>query len=144
MAALTGPRNTPQRGEYFFSDEAQAKTNVVLYHGAMACVDSTGYLIPAATATGLKRVCRVNCSPERKLDMTGLSSGTKSAKIEFGVFRWNNSSAGDAIAQADVGNDCYIVDDNTVAKTNGSSTRSVAGKIMAVDSSGVWVFHPVS
>ena len=41
--------------------------------------------------------------------------------------------------QADVGADCYIVDDQTVAKTNGTNTRSVAGKIIAVDADGVWV-----
>ena len=47
--------------------------------------------------------------------------------------------AADAIVRADVGADCYIVDDQTVAKTNGSNTRSVAGKIIAVDADGVWV-----
>lgn len=40
---------------------------------------------------------------------------------------------------ADIGSDCYIVDDQTVAKTNGTNTRSVAGKIMDVDAQGVWV-----
>jgi hypothetical protein len=38
-----------------------------------------------------------------------------------------------------IGNDCYIVDDQTVAKTNGTATRSIAGKIRAVDAQGVWV-----
>ena len=38
-----------------------------------------------------------------------------------------------------MGSDCYIVDDQTVAKTNGTNTRSVAGKIIAVDADGVWV-----
>ena len=33
----------------------------------------------------------------------------------------------------------YIVDDQTVAKTNGSSTRSAAGTIVDVDAQGVWV-----
>jgi hypothetical protein len=32
-----------------------------------------------------------------------------------------------------------VVDDQTVAKTNGSSTRSVAGIVRQVDSDGVWV-----
>ena len=60
-------------------------------------------------------------------------------QVKRGTFKYGNSSAGDLIAQADVGADCYIVDDQTVAKTNGSSTRSVAGKIIAVDADGVWV-----
>jgi hypothetical protein len=33
----------------------------------------------------------------------------------------------------------FIVDDETVAKTNGSSTRSVAGICRGVDAQGVWV-----
>jgi hypothetical protein len=46
---------------------------------------------------------------------------------------FQNSTAGDLIAQADVGTDCYIVDDQTVAKTSGTNTRSVAGKVQEVD-----------
>ena len=34
---------------------------------------------------------------------------------------------------------CYIVDDQTVAKTDGSSARSKAGTIVNVDDQGVWV-----
>ena len=50
-----------------------------------------------------------------------------------------NSAAADQITAADIGNDCYGVDDQTVAKTNGANTRSVAGKIYDVDAQGVWV-----
>ena len=49
----------------------------------------------------------------------------------------------DAIAQADVGKVCFIVDDQTVAKTNGGNTRSPAGIVdgMACRFGGgnVWV-----
>lgn len=145
MAALTGPRNTKERGQYYRSEEQFAKTNVVFYQGQMVAVDATGYIAPAVTSTALKRVCRVNLTGIgllRSLDMTGLASGSKKVKIEFGEFLWNNSASADQITQADVGNQCYVVDDNTVAKTSGSSTRSVAGTIMEVDTSGqVWVLH---
>ena len=50
-----------------------------------------------------------------------------------------NSAAGDAITRAEIGDVCYIVDDETVAKTNGTSTRSAAGTIRDVDAQGVWV-----
>ena len=43
------------------------------------------------------------------------------------------------IAAADIGNNCYVVDDQTVAKTNGTNSRSVAGKVHDVDAIGVWV-----
>ena len=52
---------------------------------------------------------------------------------------FGNSTSTDAITLADVGSDCYIVDDQTVAKTNGSGTRSRAGRVFDVDSEGVWV-----
>lgn len=39
-----------------------------------------------------------------------------------GVFRFGNLS-GDAVTQANVGVDCYIVDDQTVAKTDGADAQ---------------------
>jgi hypothetical protein len=141
MSATTGPRNTRERGEFNRSEEQLAKTALVFNNGAMVAVDATGYLVPVITSTALKRFGRVNLSPERVVSTVGLASGVKTLKIEFGEFCWANSTAGDAIAQADVGNACYAVDDQTVAKTDGTGTRSVAGKIMAVDSSGVWVLQ---
>jgi hypothetical protein len=40
---------------------------------------------------------------------------------------------------ADVGKQCYLVDDQTVAKTDGTNTRSPAGFVRDVDADGVWV-----
>ncbi len=56
-----------------------------------------------------------------------------------GIFAYENSSAADEITKADIGKDCYIVDDQSVAKTDGTGTRSVAGKVFDVNSHGVWV-----
>jgi hypothetical protein len=55
------------------------------------------------------------------------------------VFRWENSANADLITQAEVGTDCYIVDDQTVAKTSATNTRSKAGRVVSVDDAGVWV-----
>ena len=60
-------------------------------------------------------------------------------EVERGVFAFDNSTAGDAIAQADVGNNAYIVDDQTVAKTDGGGTRSIAGVIEGFDGTSVLV-----
>ena len=48
-------------------------------------------------------------------------------------------TAADAITLADIGKDCFIVDDQTVAKTDGAGTRSRAGRVFDVDADGVWV-----
>ena len=47
--------------------------------------------------------------------------------------------AGDPCLVTDIGAKCWIVDDQTVAKTNGTGTRSPAGIIEDVDANGVWV-----
>ena len=45
----------------------------------------------------------------------------------------------DLIAKADIGAICYVVDNQTVAKTDNSTARKAAGKIIDVDADGVWV-----
>ncbi|MFZ1680357.1 MAG: hypothetical protein WAT70_05000, partial [Rhizobiaceae bacterium] len=88
-----------------------------------------------ATATTLTAAGRA----EQRVDNSDGAAAAKSIRVRSGVFRWNNSAAGDAITAAEIGDECFIVDDNTVAKTNGGATRSVAGKIVNVDAHGVWV-----
>ena len=92
-------------------------------------------LVPSATATTLKAVG----VSEHRADNTGGAAGAIRVRCRKGPHRFANSAAADAIALTDVGSDCYIVDDQTVAKTNGTNTRSVAGKVFDVDADGVWV-----
>jgi hypothetical protein len=60
------------------------------------------------------------------------------------VFRWDNSTGNEAVTRAQIGDACYIVDDQTVAKTDGAAgqnpaTRSPAGTVVDLDDDGVWV-----
>ena len=109
------------------------KANAVIDQGNLVCLDSTGYAILATEATNLLPVGRA----EESVDATGLSSGAITIKCRLGAFKFKNSSAGDAIGVTELLKDCYIVDGETVAKTNGGATRSVAGKVLAVESDGV-------
>ena len=114
MPALTSGRTTPRRtGDLLTLPVAAAK---VCWAGGLACRDGDG-----------------NATPGR-----GVAKAV-TVEIEKGIFRFDNSSAADLIATADIGADCYVVDDQTVAKTNGGGQRSVAGKIFDVDAQGVWV-----
>lgn len=137
MAALTAARvGTKQYGTQSGIPEMYEipqKGSTTLYPGA-GVVLNAGYAAPATTAAGLISVGRCE-----SLSANTGADGAVIARIRPGVFPFNNSAAGDAIAQADVGADCYWVDDNTVAKTSNSSARSRAGKIIKVDSDGVWV-----
>lgn len=130
--ALSSDRNTHKRAGDLF---VYLLSNVKAFAGGIACVNSSGYAVPGSTTTGLKCVGRFN----EQVDNSGGSAGDKSIEIEAGIFRFDNSASDDAITLADVGNVCYIVDDETVAKTSGTNTRSPAGIVEDVDSGGVWV-----
>lgn len=132
MTALTADRNTKQRlGDV---GEFPVKAATKCYQGSLAVLNA-GYAAPGTTAVGLIALGRF----EETADNTSGAAGAIKARVQRGSFLFANSAAGDLIAQADVGADCYIVDDQTVAKTNGTSTRSRAGKIVAVETAGVWV-----
>ncbi|MHB8808960.1 MAG: hypothetical protein ACYC9M_02965 [Desulfobulbaceae bacterium] len=131
--ALTADRDTPKReGQKLGVPMAAGAKG---YAGGIACLNAAGYAVPASTATTLKAVGRFN---EQVDNATG-QNGDLTAEVERGVFRFKNSAAADEITVAEVGTVAYLVDDETVAKTSGTNTRSRAGFIVDVDSLGVWV-----
>lgn len=133
MTALAQDRNTIRRDGIEFSLPVAAAKKI--FAGALVARDVDGNATPGATATTLLGVGRA----EEYVDNSSGAAGDKSVKIRKGVFQFANSSGGDQITAADIGKDCYIVDDQTVAKTDGGITRSIAGRIFDVDSNGVWV-----
>jgi len=131
MVALTADRNTPEMspGERVgLLGAAQS-----IFNGSILMRNASGHLIKGATATGSFGVGRAE-DPG-----ASTAAGVTSQRYRPGVFRFANSSAGDLIVVADIGAVCYIVDDQTVAKTNGTNTRSPAGIVEGVDAQGVWV-----
>lgn len=108
--------------------------SAVCYQGGMAMLDG-GYAKPAATAVGKLIIGRF----ERTYNNSGGSAGAITGEVRRGVFKYNNSESGDLITQAQVGTICYAVDDQTVAKTSASATRSVAGVVIQVETDGVYV-----
>jgi hypothetical protein len=132
MVALVRDRNTPSRVGQQFSYPLAA---VKVYAGSIGVIDASGNLTKGSTATGLKCVGRISAQVDNSAGLAGAVKGT----VENGIFLWGNSAAADAITLTEVGNVCYIVDDQTVAKTSGGGTRSPAGIIEDVDSGGVWV-----
>lgn len=131
--ALTSDRNTPSRTGDFRSGPVAAATTI--FAGALVMRNAAGYLTRGATATGAVGVGRA----ERRADNSGGAAGAIQAEYRPGVFRFLNSAGGDAIALDDIGRVCFIVDDETVATTDGTGTRSRAGIVEDVDASGVWV-----
>lgn len=133
MAALAADRNTPERPAVQFEFPVAASTKI--FAGAIVALNSSGLATKGAVSTTLKAVGVA----EALADNSAGSASAITVKVRRGCFRFGNSTSTDAITLAEVGTDCYIVDDQTVAKTNGSSSRSVAGKVRDVDADGVWV-----
>jgi hypothetical protein len=133
MTALTADRSTPSRAGISRSGAVAASTTI--YAGAMLMRDASGYIVEGQTATGLVGVGRA----EKAVDNSAGSAGDKTAEFRPGTFYWAHSAGADEITIADIGQKAYAVDDQTVAKTDGTSTRSPAGIVDDVDANGVWV-----
>lgn len=133
MTALTADRDTSRRENILRNFPVKGATR--LFAGSLVCLDATGFAVKGAVSTTLKAVGRA----EEQVDNTAGADGALRVQVASGVFRFANSAAADLITLADVDAACFIVDDQTVAKTNGTATRSQAGIIRDVDAGGVWV-----
>jgi hypothetical protein len=132
MVALTTERNTRLRiGDLRVEPVA---ATVKIWGGSLIMRNAAGFMTKGATATGCVGVGRA----EKTVDNTG-AAGAASVEYRLGTFLFANSAAGDLITIADIGKVCFIVDDQTVAKTDGTATRSRAGIVDAVEATGVWV-----
>ena len=133
MAALAAPRPTPKRNGDRFSRSVAAGETV--YQGALVALSATGFAIAAATAADIT----ADGMAVETADNADGADGDRTVTVERGVFQFANSAGADEIGAADIGATAYIVDDQTVALTDGGGTRSAAGKIEDVDALGVWV-----
>lgn len=130
--ALSRERNTLSIGDGLIR-EVGLKTNVKIYAGALVVLDA-GVAAPGRTATTLVAIGRA----EQTVDNTGGADNALKVRVRRGVFAFKNK-ADDLVVAADVGKDCYIVDDETVAKTSATNTRSIAGKVFQIDGDQVFV-----
>lgn len=137
MTALASSRDLSKYGGKSLPDigEGPLAASVTIYKGALLVRNSAGYIKPGTTATG-EIAIGVACE-----DVTNSgAAGAKRVTFERGVFPMANSSAGDAIVDpTECDKTVYIVDDQTVAKTDGGGTRSAAGKVERVEGGLVFV-----
>jgi hypothetical protein len=133
MVALTEDRNTPEAiGDL---REGAVGASALIFAGSIVMRNAAGFLIRGATATGSIAVGRA----EQRVDNSAGANGAATLRYKAGTFRFANSASADAITFADIGKACWIVDDQTVARTSGANTRSRAGIVEMVDAQGVWV-----
>jgi hypothetical protein len=114
--------------------------STIIYQGAVVAVNTSGYVVPGAADPTLK----VLGWSRGRIDNSAGAAGAEKVPICRKPIRLANSGAGvDALTNADVGEYCYLADDQTAARTSAGGDRPVAGRVAHVDSSaGVLVeFH---
>jgi hypothetical protein len=132
MTALNSGRNTTMRlGDHRVEPMAAA---VKVFMGAIVMRNAAGHVTKGATAIGCIGVGRASDT----FDNTAGAAGDLRCEYRTGIFGYANHAA-DLVAQADMGKLCYIIDDQTVAKTDGTGTRSPAGYVDGIEGGTVWV-----
>lgn len=130
--ALVRERDTARRELHVLS--MQVAANVRIFKGALVVFDG-GYAAPGRTATGLIAAGRA----EQTIDNRGGAAGAERLNARRGTFCYP-ADPSDPVTQASLGRDCFIVDDGTIAATDGGGTRSRAGKVIDIEPDGrVWV-----
>lgn len=131
MAAQTTDKARPRYGKLKKPMHYPMTADTVIKEGAIVSLVS-GLALEGATATTHTTVGVAR----RRCDNTGGAAGAKYVEVDEGDFPVDNSAASDALANADIGGLVYLVDNNTGAKTNGTSTRSVLGRLVGFFSDG--------
>ena len=150
MAALTAPRKTPQRldASYEVQVDRDVAASTSIFVGALVCLDAAGNLVNGQTAVGLKTDGVAFPSPfgipVSVYDNSSGSAGDIEARVVKGTFKFANSG-GDPVTAAEVGDVCFVEDNQTVSATDGGGAQSEAGRVLSIDpateptGAGVWV-----
>lgn len=130
MTATTEGRNTKRRNADRVSH--LVNTGATIYAGTLVTLlIASGNAVSGGTAAA---GAAVGVAEE-----TVTGDGVKRIETSRGCYQFANSAGADLIGRGDIGNPCYIADNQTVAKTDNSAARKAAGKIIDVDAAGVWV-----
>lgn len=135
MAAITTERRVPRYGMSGKLENYPMAASTKILKGALVMLNASKLAVNGAAATGQTAVGIA----EATVDNSAGAASALTIQIREGVHGFLNSAAGDAIAQADVGADVYIVDNQTVAKTDGTGARSRAGKVIRLEGGLVYV-----
>lgn len=119
---------------------APVKASAQIWQGGLVAL-LAGQAIAARVAANAAELATLKVVGVASSDVLGgAADGDVRVPVERAeAYRFANSAAGDAITAADIDQPCFLVDDQTVAKTIGNGRRPIAGTIADVDSGGVWV-----
>ena len=126
----TQDRATPTRANRDHDDPMAAA--VLIYAGAIVMLDAAGNAVPGQTAVGLTP----RGIAQTQIDNREGIAGAMSVPTVNGCHRFINDNS---VTRENIGKTAYVVDDETVANTDGTGTRSALGNIVDLDATGVWV-----
>lgn len=136
MTALLAPRHW--RKKSMSVAELAAAASNTYYQGALVGFDtSTGLLIKGQPSTTFWPIGVV-----AETKVVGSGGGTVLVHLFRELWAWwfvNDTT----VTSAMVGGLCYVLDDQTVSGTDGSNTRSVMGRVWAVDAAKGVLVEPV-
>ena len=121
-------------GAIIQAHEIPMGASATIYRGTIVSLDQSGNGF-AGTASLVRTP--IGVATESKVN--GAVAGAKTIRVEKGAFGFVNSSGDDAITAADVGQPCYVVDDQTVSRTSANSIRPFAGRVVRVEASVIYV-----
>ncbi|MDB5432420.1 MAG: hypothetical protein JWP35_3536 [Caulobacter sp.] len=143
MTALSTPRTIVERDGR--SSVLGIKAGVAVLQTALL-MQVGGFLRPARVGQGATTTDKANdaatCRVVGVASETvtgGATDGEVSTTVRAGIYNFVNSAGIDALTDADVGSVCFVVDDQTVARTSAGGIRPPVGLIDDVDAEGVWV-----
>lgn len=145
MAALTAPKRTPRRAtnhEHNFG----VKAGVQIFAGALLIL-AGGFLRPAREGQGADNAAKAaDAATYRAVGLAtdtvvgGVADGDVTLDVSSeGPFPFAIGGGGDAVTRADCGKPVYVIDDQTIGKTNPNATRCVAGCLVDVADGFAWV-----
>lgn len=121
MANLTTDRKSIRKDGTLFNHPVGAST--VIYAGALTSINSSGYAVPAADSSAQTFAGKADTRADNSAGANGSASvdGHRS-----GVFEFNSSG----MTQADLNQDAYVVDDNTVSRGIVAQPANVTGVVL--------------
>jgi len=130
IKASTAAIDTPQRAAK--SVAFPVAGGATLYAGSLIALNSSGYAISAGDLASITVIGRA----ENTADNSAGSDGDITVTVKKGVFRFLNSTD-HPVSLANRGQICFVESNQAVATTG--SNLAVAGRVVDVDSDGVWV-----
>ena len=122
--SATAPVNTPERSGLFI-EKAPVAATTTLFAGALAAVNSSGYIVPAADTAGLRVLGRIEPQPNLSvIDNSAGGAGDLSVTVKRGIFQLANDATYPVTA-AYLGKPVYVKDDSTVCVT--ATNKVIAG-----------------